>query len=118
MTAAIFNKHKVKDIYNRAKQHAESEIYACSINLDTVSPAVERVEATLDHINSFDKMCIFFGVFLISYAYGMDSILRYSFQPIAVSDLGDHSLLATVTVVRAVIGAVAQVNLHCASQLP
>jgi hypothetical protein len=113
MSAPIYHRDEVKGVYERAKKAADHDVHLCSITIDTVSPAVDRVEATLDHITYANKLWIFFGIFLISYAYGLDSILRYSFQPIAVSDLGEHSLLATVSVIRAVIGAVAQV---CTSQ--
>ncbi|KAF2628569.1 siderochrome-iron transporter Sit1 [Macroventuria anomochaeta] len=75
---------------------------------DTVSPGVARIEATAEHITLANRVWIFFGVLLIAWAYGLDSTLRVAYQPIAVDALNAHSLLATVTVVRAVIGAAAQ----------
>jgi SIT family siderophore-iron:H+ symporter-like MFS transporter len=53
---------------------------------------------------------MFFGVLLLAWAYGLDSTLRSAYQPIAVSALNAHALLASVSVVRAVIGAAAQVG--------
>ena len=111
MSAPIYRKDDLDGIRERARRNAEREVQPCSVTIDTVSPAIERIEATLPHITYANKLRVFFGIFLVSYAYGLDSILRYSYQPIAVSSLGDHSLLATVSVVRAVIGAAAQVNI-------
>ncbi|KAF2867730.1 siderochrome-iron transporter-like protein Sit1 [Massariosphaeria phaeospora] len=72
------------------------------------SPGVERVEALTAHITFWDRIAIFFGVFLIAYAYGLDGTLRYAYQPTATSDFGGHSLLATINTVRAVVAAAAQ----------
>lgn len=79
-------------------------------SIDTISPGVARIEATVEHLTSTNRACIFFGVLIIAWAYGLDSTLRVAYQPIAVNALNAHSLLATVTVVRAVIGAAAQVS--------
>lgn len=61
------------------------------IAIDTVSPGVARIEATVEHLTSANQACIFFGVLLIAWAYGLDSILRVAYQPIAVSALNAHS---------------------------
>jgi SIT family siderophore-iron:H+ symporter-like MFS transporter len=44
------------------------------------SPGVERIEAIAAHITFWDRVALFFGVFLIAYAYGLDGTLRYSYQ--------------------------------------
>ncbi|KAJ4366720.1 ferrioxamine B transporter [Ascochyta clinopodiicola] len=77
-------------------------------SIDTVSPGVARIEAIAEHLTSANRAWILFGVLLTAWAYGLDSTLRVAFQPIAVNALNAHALLATVTVVRAVIGAAAQ----------
>jgi SIT family siderophore-iron:H+ symporter-like MFS transporter len=74
------------------------------------SPGVVRIEALAAHITFYDRIAIFFGVFLIAYAYGLDGTLRYTYQPTATSDFGGHSLLATVNTIRAVVAAAAQVH--------
>ncbi|KAJ4367044.1 ferrioxamine B transporter [Neocucurbitaria cava] len=73
------------------------------------SPGVIRIEAIAEHMTLVNRIFIFFGVFLIAYAYGLDGTVRYAYQPEATSSMGGHSLLATIGVVRAVIAAVAQV---------
>lgn len=72
------------------------------------SPGVVRIEALAAHISFYDRIAIFFGVFLIAYAYGLDGTLRYTYQPTATNDFGGHSLLATVNTIRAVVAAAAQ----------
>ncbi|KAF2000925.1 siderochrome-iron transporter-like protein Sit1 [Amniculicola lignicola CBS 123094] len=76
--------------------------------LGTKSPGVVRIEALAAHITVWNRVCIFIGVFLIAYAYGLDGTLRYAYQPTATSSFGNHSKLATINTVRAVIAAAAQ----------
>ncbi|KAF1927595.1 MFS general substrate transporter [Didymella exigua CBS 183.55] len=79
-------------------------------SLDSVSPGVARIEATAEHLTTANRACILFGVLLAAWAYGLDSILRTAYQPLAVNALKANAQLATVTVCRAVIGAAAQVT--------
>ena len=44
------------------------------------SPGVERIEALEKHITFQDRCRIFFGLYLIAYAYGLDGTLRYVYQ--------------------------------------
>lgn len=44
------------------------------------SPGVQRIEAISAHFTLLDRIFVFFGVFLIAYAYGLDGITRYTFQ--------------------------------------
>jgi hypothetical protein len=74
------------------------------------SPGVLRMEALSAHISSKDRIAIFLSVFLIAYAYGLDGTLRYTYQPTATNAFANHSLLSTISVVRAVIAAAAQVS--------
>ncbi|TPX14535.1 uncharacterized protein E0L32_005227 [Thyridium curvatum] len=79
-----------------------------SLDMKEKSPGVVRIEAIASVMTRTDRFFIFFGVFLIAYAYGLDGTLRYAYQPTASGDLGNHSLSATVNVLRAVIAAAAQ----------
>jgi SIT family siderophore-iron:H+ symporter-like MFS transporter len=72
------------------------------------SPGVARVEAITSVITRTDRYFLFFSVFLVAYAYGLDGTLRYSYQPYATASYASHSLLATVNVLRAVIAAATQ----------
>jgi MFS transporter, SIT family, siderophore-iron:H+ symporter len=72
------------------------------------SPGVARIEAINSVLTRTDRYFLFFGVFLIAYAYGLDGTVRYTYQATATASMGHHSLLATVTTLRAVIAAAAQ----------
>ncbi|EDN05031.1 conserved hypothetical protein [Histoplasma mississippiense (nom. inval.)] len=72
------------------------------------SPGVARVEVISRYFTLPDKVLFFFGIFLLAYAYGLDGTIRYTYQPYAVASYAQHSLLATVNVLRGVIGAAAQ----------
>ncbi|EPS29235.1 Siderophore iron transporter 1 [Penicillium oxalicum] len=72
------------------------------------SPGVQRIEAIASQFSLVDRVCLFLAIFLIAYVYGIDGTVRYTYQPLATQGFGQHSLLATVNVLRAVIAAAAQ----------
>ena len=72
---------------------------------DIKSPGVVRMEALAAVLTLYDRIAIFIGVFLVSYAYGLDGTLRGTYQPTATNSMGTHSLTSTVNIIRAVIGA-------------
>lgn len=72
------------------------------------SAGVRRIEAIASVMTLYDRIFIFLGIFLVAYAYGLDGTLRYAYQPYAAASFDNHSLLATINVVRAVIAAAAQ----------
>ncbi|KAF4452956.1 putative SIT1-Transporter of the bacterial siderophore ferrioxamine B [Fusarium austroafricanum] len=75
---------------------------------DITSPGVQRIKAMSEVITLFDRIFIFFGVFLIAYAYGLDGTVRYAYQPLATNEFKVHSLQSSVNTLRAVIAAAAQ----------
>ncbi|KAG9231975.1 MFS transporter [Amylocarpus encephaloides] len=76
--------------------------------LGSKSPGVARIEAVNSQLTFIDRIFLFFGVFLIAYAYGLDGTVRYTYQATATSDYALHSLLSTINVLRSVIAAAAQ----------
>ncbi|CAK7909961.1 siderophore iron transporter Arn1p [[Candida] anglica] len=54
------------------------------------------------------KVLLFVSIFIMSYTYGVDGTLRYTFQAYATASYGQHSLIATVGVIRAVIASACQ----------
>jgi hypothetical protein len=44
------------------------------------SPGVQRIEAISAHLTLTDRIFVFFGVFLIANAYGLDGIIRFTYQ--------------------------------------
>ncbi|AEO59133.1 hypothetical protein MYCTH_2307144 [Thermothelomyces thermophilus ATCC 42464] len=79
-----------------------------SVSTDDKSPGVRRAEALAAVLTTTDRVFIFLGVFLVAFAYGLDGVLRASYQPVATASFNQHSLLATVNVLRSVIAAAAQ----------
>ncbi|KAK0648047.1 major facilitator superfamily domain-containing protein [Cercophora newfieldiana] len=79
-----------------------------SLSVDQKSPGVRRAEALAAVLTRWDRFFIFFGIFLLAFAYDLDGILRYAYQPLATASFQQHSLLATVNVLRSVIAAAAQ----------
>jgi hypothetical protein len=55
--------------------------------LNSKSPGVQRIEAISTHFTLPSRICVFFGVFLIAYAYGLDGIIRYTYQVSKTTDL-------------------------------
>lgn len=78
---------------------------------EAVSPGVARIEAAAEHLTTANRACILFGVLLVAWAYGLDSTMRTSYQTLALNALDAQALLATVSVVRAVISSVTQVSI-------
>ncbi|KAM0792668.1 hypothetical protein ACM66B_002448 [Microbotryomycetes sp. NB124-2] len=72
------------------------------------SAGVARIAAVAEEITPGLRLWMFFGVFLIAYAYGLDGTIRYTYQAEATSSYALHSLLATVNVLRSIIAAAAQ----------
>ncbi|KAK4126960.1 MFS general substrate transporter [Parathielavia appendiculata] len=77
-------------------------------SVDEKSAGVRRVEAIAAVLTTWDRVAIFFGVFLVAFAYGLDGTVRYAYQPYATASFDNHSLLSTVNVLRSVIAAAVQ----------
>lgn len=76
--------------------------------MDVQSPGVARIEAIRQQLTTIDRIWLFFGVFVIAYAYGLDGQTRYTYQGYATQGFAEHSLLATINVLRSVVAAAAQ----------
>ncbi|KAM0754821.1 MFS general substrate transporter [Meredithblackwellia eburnea MCA 4105] len=72
---------------------------------------VQRVEAIANNIDTRIRIFLFVGVFLVAYAYSIDGTVRYTFQGYATASYAQHSLLATVNVVRSIVACAAQPGL-------
>lgn len=70
---------------------------------------IRKVEILADQYDSFLlKFILYVSVFICAYVYSLDGTIRYTFQSYATSSYAQHSLLSTVTLVRAVVAAAAQ----------
>ncbi|KAL2867217.1 putative siderochrome-iron transporter Sit1 [Aspergillus lucknowensis] len=73
-----------------------------------MSPGVKRIELIGSHLGLWGRVAMFSGIWLIAYVYGLDGGVRTTYQPLATASYATHSLLSTITVLRAVIAAAAQ----------
>ncbi|GAA6033303.1 hypothetical protein JCM8097_006682 [Rhodosporidiobolus ruineniae] len=62
-----------------------------------------RVEAITAQLTTPLRAWLYIGVFLVAYAYGLDSTVRGTLQSYATSSFASHSLLATVNVLKSII---------------
>ncbi|OGE47335.1 hypothetical protein PENARI_c049G09999 [Penicillium arizonense] len=93
----------------RGEKNNESAAVLDDVNLlGKGSPGVRRIEVITSHFRMFDRVCLFIAIFLIAYVYGLDGTVRYPYQAYATQSYGQHSLLATINVLRAAIAAAAQ----------
>jgi SIT family siderophore-iron:H+ symporter-like MFS transporter len=44
------------------------------------SPGVRRIEIINSHFRFHDRVCLFVSIFLITYVYGLDGTVRYTYQ--------------------------------------
>ncbi|WRT68181.1 uncharacterized protein IL334_005156 [Kwoniella shivajii] len=72
------------------------------------SPGVKRIEAITSCFTAWHRWVLLISVFLVAYSYGLDGTVRYTYQAIALSELGTSSQISTVTVVRSIVAAAAQ----------
>lgn len=54
------------------------------------------------------KVILLCSAFLVGYAYGLDGQIRYIFTGYATQEFEEHSLLTTISVITAFVGAAAQ----------
>jgi MFS transporter, SIT family, siderophore-iron:H+ symporter len=73
----------------------------CSTALATTSSSVAHIEALSARLTRKGR------AFIIGWAYGLDGLVRYTYQSYAASSYGMHSLVATINVLRSVIAAAA-----------
>ncbi|KAJ5668963.1 Major facilitator superfamily domain general substrate transporter [Penicillium macrosclerotiorum] len=92
---------------NKVLHHQTEAVQEVNL-LGNGSPGVRRIEIIASHFQLVDRVLLFASIFLIAYVYGLDGTVRYTYQPYATQSYGQHSLLATVNVLRAVIAAAAQ----------
>lgn len=91
----------VTGIGSRGKEEhgttADRTLHPPTTLLGAKSPGVARIEALNAHTTFTNRCFIFFGIFLIAYAYGLDGTLRGTYQPYATAGFQEHSTLATIS---------------------
>ncbi|CAI4059659.1 hypothetical protein N7582_001401 [Saccharomyces uvarum] len=78
--------------------------------IELIDPGVRNIEIYAEQYSRpLYRAGLFFSIFLIAYAYGLDGGIRYTFQAYATSSYSQHSLLSTVNCIKTVIAAVGQI---------
>lgn len=68
-------------------------------------PGVTRIESFSSRLSTVQQGFILTGILLIGWSYGLDGLLRSTYQSYAASSFGVHTLLSTINVLRSVIAA-------------
>ncbi|TPX12906.1 uncharacterized protein E0L32_006786 [Thyridium curvatum] len=71
-------------------------------------PGVLKMEAFDSELKLWERCFLFASIFLVGYAFGLDALVRGTYQAYATSSYAQHSLLSTINVIRGVIAAVVQ----------
>ncbi|PYI15611.1 MFS general substrate transporter [Aspergillus violaceofuscus CBS 115571] len=66
------------------------------------------MEALHEGLSRLIRVLVFVGLFLVAYVYGLDGLVRSTYQPYATASYKTHSLLVTVDILRAVVAAAIQ----------
>jgi MFS transporter, SIT family, siderophore-iron:H+ symporter len=72
------------------------------------APGVARVEAISSLLTRPYRIVLFLDLFVIAYAYGIDSMLRIIYQNDALGSYSAHGMTPAVSVTCAVASAIAQ----------
>ncbi|KAF9766660.1 hypothetical protein IL306_000900 [Fusarium sp. DS 682] len=75
---------------------------------DQKLPGILRMEAAASKLTTTKRWIFFTSIFFFSYALNLDFLTRNTYVPYATSSFGNHSLLATVNVIREVVAAAIQ----------
>ncbi|EDO14787.1 hypothetical protein Kpol_358p4 [Vanderwaltozyma polyspora DSM 70294] len=79
---------------------------------------VNNIEVYAEQYSSpIYRVMLFFSLFLVAYAYGLDGSVRYTYQAQATSSYSQHSLLSTVNAITTVIAAAGQICYARASDI-
>ncbi|KAK1464261.1 major facilitator superfamily transporter [Colletotrichum paranaense] len=87
---------------------APSQADATLHSHDAPSGGVAHSDTVANQISSAERVWLFVGIFLVGYAYGLDSQVRGTYQPYATSSLNLHSSHSTINVLRSVIAVASQ----------
>ncbi|OJJ85377.1 uncharacterized protein ASPGLDRAFT_168449 [Aspergillus glaucus CBS 516.65] len=71
----------------------------------TSAPGATRIESFSSRISAVEQGYILTGILIIGWSYGLDGLLRSTYQSYAASSFGVHTLLSTINVLRSVIAA-------------
>jgi SIT family siderophore-iron:H+ symporter-like MFS transporter len=72
------------------------------------SSGVARMTFISQHLTKADRLWLFLAIFIVGYAYGLESQVRSTYQPYATSSFNLHSYTSTINVLRSVVAVAVQ----------
>ncbi|PHH90058.1 hypothetical protein CDD83_4630 [Cordyceps sp. RAO-2017] len=72
------------------------------------APGIARMDVASARLTTAQRAWLLAGIFLVGYAYGLESQVRSAYQPYATSSFSLHSYLSTINVLRSVIAVAVQ----------
>ncbi|KAK5993057.1 Siderophore iron transporter 1 [Cladobotryum mycophilum] len=79
-----------------------------STSTNSRAAGVARAEVISAQLSPMERFWIFSGIFLVGYAYGLESQVRSTYLPYATASFSMHSYLATINVLRSVVAVAVQ----------
>lgn len=100
---------RTSENYGEATGNQKPTMYNHNHRSTAVSLGVKKIEIlTAQYEGFWYRSLFYFSAFLCAYAYSLDATLRYQLQSYATSSYSQHSLYATVNVIRSVVAAASQ----------
>lgn len=81
------------------------QYYEPESNRNLPGTGATRVESFSSGLSAVEQGFILIGILIIGWSYGLDGLLRSTYQSYAASSFGVHTLLSTINVLRSVIAA-------------
>lgn len=91
--------------FRESRQDKKSALASIS---DIKSPGAARIKALYSSLTVVERIAIFSSIFVVGFSYGLDNLLRSTYEPYATSSFGEHSLLSTINVILSVVAAASQ----------
>ncbi|CCE61690.1 hypothetical protein TPHA_0B00180 [Tetrapisispora phaffii CBS 4417] len=111
-------RNKILSDKDATESNASEEITTNKLKPAVSSTGVYNMEIYAKYYaNPFQKFLIYFSLFVIYYAYGLDGNVRPTYQTLATSSFNRHSLNSTVTCINRVTSSAGQIWFARASDI-
>ena len=102
------HRRQTTHIYNVDSEDQASSHHHGAPSPPPLSAGVARMAAVSSTLTASQRAVLLFSIFLVGYAYGLESQVRSTYQPYATASFHLHSYLATINVFRSVVAVAAQ----------
>ncbi|SCU90908.1 LAFA_0F00826g1_1 [Lachancea sp. 'fantastica'] len=103
------SKHSSQQYHENDVGSAANELAVPDKLQSTRYLVIRKTEILAEQYNAwYYRIILLFCAFVCGYGYGLDGQLRYVYTTYAASSYGEHSLISTIGVINAIIGAAGQ----------